>query len=51
VILMGFLGGSDGKESACSSRDQGLSPGLGRYSREGNGWTEKAMAGQRSLVG
>ena len=26
----GFLGGSDGKESACNARDSGLIPGLGR---------------------
>ena len=26
----GFLGGSDGKESACSAGDLGLIPGLGR---------------------
>ena len=34
---MGFPGGSDGKESACSVGDLGLIPGLGRYPREGNG--------------
>ena len=34
---MGFLGGSDGKESACSAGDPGSSPGLGRYPGEGNG--------------
>ena len=28
---------SDGKESACSSGDLGLIPGLGRYPGEGNG--------------
>ena len=27
---MGFLGGSDGRESACSEGDPGLIPGLGR---------------------
>ena len=27
---MGFPGGSDGKESACSAGDWGLIPGLGR---------------------
>ena len=26
----GFLGGSDGKESACNARDPGSIPGLGR---------------------
>ena len=29
-------GGSDGKESACNARDQGLIPGLGRSPGEGN---------------
>ena len=34
---MGFPGGSDGKESACSVRDLSLIPGLGRSPGEGNG--------------
>ena len=34
---MGFLGGSDGKESACNEGDPGSIPGLGRSPREGNG--------------
>ena len=29
-VLLGFLGGSDGKESACNAEDLGLTPGLGR---------------------
>ena len=33
----GFPGGSDGKESACSAGDPGLTPGLGRFPGEGNG--------------
>ena len=32
-----FSGGSDGKESACSVEDLGLTPGSGRSSGEGNG--------------
>ena len=32
----GFLGGSDGKESACNARGQGLIPGSGRYPGEWN---------------
>ena len=35
---MGFPGGSDGKESACGSRDSGLIPGSGRFPRKGNGY-------------
>ena len=33
-----FLGGSDGKEFACSSGDPGLIPGWGRSPGEGNGY-------------
>ena len=32
-----FLGGSDGKESACNVGDLGLIPGSGRSPGEGNG--------------
>ena len=35
-MFQGFPGSSDGKESACNTRDQGLIPGSGR-SPEGNG--------------
>ena len=34
---VGFLGGSDGKESACNVGDVGLIPGLERSPGEGNG--------------
>ena len=34
---MGFPGGSDGKESACSAEDLGLSPELGRSAGGGHG--------------
>ena len=34
---MGFPGGSDGKESACSAGDGGSVPGSGRSPGEGNG--------------
>ena len=30
LIVLGFPGGSDGKESACNAGDLGLIPGLGR---------------------
>ena len=33
---MGFPGGSDGKESACSAGDPGSIPGSGRSPGEGN---------------
>ena len=35
---MGFLGGSAGKESACSAGDLGSIPRLGRSPGEGNGY-------------
>ena len=34
---LGFPGGSDSKEFACSAGDPGLIPGLGRSPEEGNG--------------
>ena len=34
---MGFPGGADGKESACSVGNPGSIPGSGRYPGEGNG--------------
>jgi len=35
--LLGFPGGSDGKESACSAGNLGSIPGLGRSPGEENG--------------
>ena len=34
---MGFLGGSDDKESDCNAGDLGSIPGSGRFPGEGNG--------------
>ena len=36
-VCMGFTGGSDGKESACSAGDPGSIPGWGRCPGGGNG--------------
>ena len=36
--ILGFPGGSDGKESACSVGDWGSIPGWGRSPGEGNGY-------------
>ena len=36
-VFLGFPGGSDGKESACSAGDLGLIPGSGRSPGEGKG--------------
>ena len=38
LCYTGFPGGSDGKESACSSGDPGLILGLGRSPGEGYGY-------------
>ena len=37
TLLLGFPGGSDGKESCCNAGDLGLSPGSGRSPGKGNG--------------
>ena len=37
-IVMGFPGGSAGKESACNVGDLGSIPGLGRSPGEGKGY-------------
>ena len=37
-MCLSFPGGSDGKESACSSGDLGLIPGLGASPGEVNGY-------------
>ena len=36
--VMGFLGGSDGKEFTCNGGDLGSVPGLGRFPGEGKGY-------------
>ena len=36
--MMGFPGGSAGKESACNAGDPGLIPGSGRSPGEGKGY-------------
>ena len=35
MVIMGFSGGSDGKESTCNAGDLGSTPGLGRSLEEG----------------
>ena len=37
-LMVGFPGGSGGKESACNAGDLGSIPGLGRSPGEGNGY-------------
>ena len=38
IVLPGFPGNSEGKESACSAGDLGSIPGLGRFPGEGKGY-------------
>ena len=55
LASLGFLGGSDGQESACNAGDSGLIPGSGRSPGEGNGNTPILLLaefhGWRSLAG
>ena len=44
LYLMGFPGGSDGKESACNVGDLGSIPGLGRFPGEGNDYHSSILA-------
>ena len=39
IIIWGFPGGSEYKESTCDAGDGGLMPELGRSPREGNGYS------------
>ena len=43
LYITGFLGGSDGKESACNAGDPGLIPGWGRSPGEGNGYSSLVL--------
>ena len=47
--LMGFLGGSDGKESTCNAGDLGLIPGSGRSSGIGNGYPHQYSCLENSI--
>ena len=53
--LLGFPGGSDGKESACNAEDPRSIPGSGRPPGEGHGYPLQYSClenhGQRSLAG
>ena len=55
LLLMGFPGGSDGKECACNEGDLDLIPGLGRSPGGGHGNPLQYSClenpyGQRNLV-
>ena len=49
--IWGFPSGSDGKESACSAGDPGLTPGLGRSPGEGNGYPPQYSCLENSMDG
>ena len=49
ATTMGFLGGSDGKESACSVGDPASIPGSGRPPGEGNGYPVKCSCLENSM--
>ena len=46
---MDFLGGSDGKESACNAADPGSIPGLGRTPEEGNSYPLQYSCPENSM--
>ena len=48
-LLLGFPGGSDGKESAYKVRDPGSIPGLGRFPGEGNGYPLQYSCQENSM--
>ena len=39
ILLLGFPGGSDSKESTCNAGNLGSIPGLGRFPGGGHGYT------------
>ena len=43
-ILVGFPGGSEGKELACNAGDLGSIPGVGRFPGEGNGYVATTVS-------
>ena len=54
--ILGFSGGSCGKEPSCNAGDPGSTPGLGKSQGEGNGNSLQCTCpgefhGQRSLMG
>ena len=49
IILGGFPGGSDSKESACNAGDLGLILGSGRFPGEGNGYPRQYSCLENSM--
>ena len=48
LVFLGFPGGSDGKESACTAGVLHLTPGLGRSLEEGMATTPVFLLGESS---
>ena len=51
TLVLGFPGGSNGKESACNVGDPGSVPGLGRFPAEGNGYPLQYFCLENSMNG
>ena len=49
ILLVGFPGGSAGKESSCNVGFLGLIPGLGRSPGEGNGYPLQYIGLENSM--
>ena len=49
MYQLGFPGGSDGRDSACSAGDLGSIPGLGRSPGEGNGYPLQYSCPENSM--
>ena len=49
--MLGFSGGSDGKESACNALDLGSIPGLGRSPGEGSNYPLQYSCLENSMDG
>ena len=49
IDVLGFLCGSDGKESACKAGDLGSILGLGRFSGEGKGYPLQCSGLENSM--
>jgi len=48
-VLLGFPGGSAGKESACDAGNMGLIPGMERSPEEGKGYPLQCSALENSM--
>jgi len=47
AVMLGFPGGSEGKESTCNAREPGSIPGSGRSLGEGNGHSYSSILAWR----